>query len=216
MKIALLGYGNVGKTLSRLLESKRATFPFQLVGIHTARHGSAFNPKGLGLSPMLVREVASVDEFLDRAQPEVLLEMSTLNPESGEPAISHIRSAFARKIHVITANIDGALAFNRRGHKVLGFTGVLNSTLKVVSGIKIGWFAELNATQSRINVAGETDEDAPGPTSMKRLIPRRVNSITVSLQRTGLGICSTNPWRADSGSSTKRACQLLMNGNDML
>ncbi len=41
---------------------------------------------------------------MDEAQPEVAIEITTLNPESGEPAIAHIRSAFARNIHVITAN----------------------------------------------------------------------------------------------------------------
>jgi homoserine dehydrogenase len=45
-----------------------------------------------------------VDEFLERAKPAVLIEISPLNPENGEPAISHIRSAFSKKIHVITAN----------------------------------------------------------------------------------------------------------------
>src|SRR6185295_16717182 len=82
-----------------------------------------------------------------------------------EPATSHIRAAFARGMHVVTANkgpvahayaalreqaaeagaefrfesavMDGAPVFNLWRHsmpavKVLGFTGVLNSTSKVV------------------------------------------------------------------------------------
>jgi homoserine dehydrogenase len=48
--------------------------------------------------------VASPDEFLDRAKPEVVIELTTLNPSTGEPAISHIRAAFARGHHVVTAN----------------------------------------------------------------------------------------------------------------
>ena len=32
------------------------------------------------------------------------IEITTLNPATGEPALSHIRAAFARSIHVITAN----------------------------------------------------------------------------------------------------------------
>lgn len=155
----------MGKAFARLLASKRGIYPFPIVGAHTAHHGSAFNPKGLDVNPQFGPGVDSVDEFLDRAQPSVLLEITTLNPESGEPAISHIRSAFARKIHVITANkgpiahayrelrdaaqqagvefrfestvMDGTPIFNQfrndlPGVKVLGFTGVLNSTSKVV------------------------------------------------------------------------------------
>ena len=55
--------------------------------------------KDLGIPP----EVA-IEEFLNRARPEVMIEISPLEPETGEPAITHIRGAFARHIHVITAN----------------------------------------------------------------------------------------------------------------
>ena len=155
----------MGKAFAKLLESKRLIYPFPIVGIQTAHHGNAFNLKGLGVLPELGGNALSVDEFLDRAQPSVLIEITTLNPATGEPAISHIRSAFSRKIHVITANkgpiahayaelsqeakkagvefrfestvIDGTPVFNQfrnnlPGVKVLGFTGVLNSTSKVV------------------------------------------------------------------------------------
>jgi homoserine dehydrogenase len=165
MKIALLGYGNVGKAFARLLQSKRSIYPFPVVGIHTAHHGSAFNSKGLGLAPAFGEGAATVAEFLERAQPSVVIEITTLNPESGEPAISHIRAAFSRKAHVITANkgpiahayaelrdeaqragvefrfestvMDGTPVFNQFRNdlpamRVLGFTGVLNSTSKVV------------------------------------------------------------------------------------
>ncbi len=167
MKIALLGYGNVGKAFAELLLSKRHTYPFSIVGIHTANHGSAFNSRGLGLAPEFGPKVPTVAEFLERAQPSVLIEITTLNPESGEPAISHIRAAFSKKLHVITANkgpiahafrelqdeaqragvefrfestvMDGTPVFNQfrnnlPGVKVLGFSGVLNSTSKVVVG----------------------------------------------------------------------------------
>ena len=43
-------------------------------------------------------------EFLAEASPEVVVEVTTLNPASGEPAISHIRAAFEQHLHVITAN----------------------------------------------------------------------------------------------------------------
>jgi homoserine dehydrogenase len=103
LNLALIGYGNAGKAFARLLQAKRSMFPFRITAIHTARHGTAYDPGGLPLSPDFGPE-ASIDEFLDRAQPEVAIEITTLNPETGEPAISHIRAAMARGIHVITAN----------------------------------------------------------------------------------------------------------------
>ena len=39
-----------------------------------------------------------------------MVELTTLNPSTGEPAISHIRAAFARSKHVVTAN-KGPIAF---------------------------------------------------------------------------------------------------------
>ena len=165
MKIALIGYGNVGRALARLLRQKRRDFPFTITGIHTLRHGTAIDPAGLGNAPSFGPRAASIEEFLDAAQAEIAVELTTLDPSSGEPAIRHIRAAFERGMHVATANkgpiahaysdlhreaaragvrfrfesavMDGAPVFNlwRRtmpGVKVLGFTGALNSTSKVV------------------------------------------------------------------------------------
>lgn len=104
MNLALIGYGNVGRAFARLLQKRHAQFPFRIVAIHTARHGSAFDLRGLPLEPDFGPPAASVDDFLDRCAAEVVFELSPLSPADGEPAISHIRSAFARGKHVVTAN----------------------------------------------------------------------------------------------------------------
>ena len=165
MRLALIGYGHVGRALATLIERKRRIYPFRIVGIHTARHGTAYDSAGLPLEPQFGQAAASVNDFLERAQCDVAVEITTLNPATGEPAISHIRTAFARKCHVVTANkgpiahayadlrdeaararvgfrfesavMDGAPVFNLwrpclPAVQVLGFTGVLNSTSKVV------------------------------------------------------------------------------------
>ncbi len=165
MDLALIGYGNVGRAFAHLIEKKRASFPFRIVGIHTARHGTAVSARGLGTEPKFGPPAESVAAFLDRAKAEVAIEITPLVPLTGEPAITHIRGAFARHMHVITANkgpiahafaelreearaagvhfrfestvMDGAPVFSLvRDHlpgvEVLGFTGVLNSTSKIV------------------------------------------------------------------------------------
>ena len=164
MRIALIGFGNVGRAFAALVERKRAAFPFRIVGVHT-RHGTALDSAGISVAEQLGPPLPSVAEFLDRTRPEVAIEITTLTPETGEPAISHIRSAFARGCHVVTANkgpiahayaalkeearqagvefrfestvMDGAPVFNMvrnnlPGVKVLGFTGALNSTTKII------------------------------------------------------------------------------------
>ena len=104
MKLALIGYGNVGRAFARLLEEQRKAFPFRIVAIQTRRHGSAFDGRGLPVEPKFGDRVESIGEFLDRAKAEIAVELTTLEPATGEPAISHIRAAFARKMHVVTAN----------------------------------------------------------------------------------------------------------------
>jgi homoserine dehydrogenase len=164
LNIALIGYGNVGKAFAHLLEKKRGVFPFRIVAIQTARHGVAFDIKGLPMAPQFAPS-PSIDAFLDHCHAEVVMELTTLNPATGEPATTHIRKAFERGLHVVTANkgpiahaygalleesnragvmfrfeatcMDGAPVFNMvrntlPGVKILGFTGVLNSTTKVV------------------------------------------------------------------------------------
>ena len=165
MKLALIGYGNVGRALTRLLAAKREQFPFTVTGVHTLRHGTAVDPAGVKDAAMFGPRASSVEEFLDAARADIAVELTTLNPVNGEPAISHIRAALVRGMHVVTANkgpiahcfaelreqaaqagvgfrfesavMDGAPVFNLWRHtmpgvRVMGFTGVLNSTSKVV------------------------------------------------------------------------------------
>jgi len=102
--VALIGYGNVAKAFARLVHKKQSAYPFRIVGVHTRQHGTAYGTAGLGVEPEFGPAAHSVEEFLDRTRPDVAIEATTLNPENGEPAMSHIRAAFQRHIHVITAN----------------------------------------------------------------------------------------------------------------
>jgi homoserine dehydrogenase len=108
MNLALVGYGSVGRAFAQLLEKQRRVFPFRIVAIHTLRRGSVFDKQGLPIDPVFGPSAESIDAFLDRATKstgaEIVVELTTLNPATGEPAISHIRAAFARRLHVVTAN----------------------------------------------------------------------------------------------------------------
>lgn len=104
----MIGYGNVGRAFARLLASKRTVYPFRIVAI-LRRSGAVFDQRGLPIDPEFGPALegspeAVIEEFLNRARPEVLIEISPLVPETGEPAITYIRGAFAKHRHVITAN----------------------------------------------------------------------------------------------------------------
>src|SRR5438045_2027947 len=95
LKLALIGYGNVGRELGRLLDERRTAYPFLITGIHTARHGTAVCEKGLAMEPAFGPAAPSVEAFLDAVRADVAVELTTLEPSTGEPAIGHIRAAFA-------------------------------------------------------------------------------------------------------------------------
>ena len=190
MRVALIGFGNVARAFTFLIQRKKGVFPFRIVGAHT-RHGTAINDAGLSADAQLGPRLPSVEEFLDRSRPEVVAELTTLNPETGEPAISHIRAAFERGCHVITANkgpianayavlreearqagvefrfestvMDGAPVFNTvrnnlPGVRVLGFTGALNSTSKlVIDAMRAGKSMEEGIREAQEKGVAEAD-----------------------------------------------------------
>lgn len=161
MRLALIGFGNVGRAFARLLDQKRSVYPFRIVGIHTARHGTALGPRGLPVEPEFGPVAGSVDQFLEAAPCEVVAEVTTLNPATGEPALSHIRAAFARGRHVITANkgpIAHAYSALRKEALAAGVefrfeptvmdgAPVFNMVRNTLPGVKIqGFIGVLNST----------------------------------------------------------------------
>ncbi len=103
MNVALIGYGKVAKALARLLAAERARFPFRIVAVQT-RRGTAIDPAGVGEAPDFGPPLPDLGEFYRRAGADAVVELTPLNPVDGEPAIHHIRTAFAHGLHAITAN----------------------------------------------------------------------------------------------------------------
>jgi homoserine dehydrogenase len=122
-RLALLGFGNVGRALARLLQRKetelkdRYGITFSVTGIATGRHGIAIDPAGLdldkvfalvesnqSLSPISRFPVSDSMDFIRKCPADVLFENSPVNHQNGEPAVTYIRTALKRGMHAITAN----------------------------------------------------------------------------------------------------------------
>jgi len=122
-RLALLGFGNVGRALARLLQRKETeikekyNITFSVTGIATGRHGIAINPNGLDLNKALelvesrkllslITQLPITDSlnFVRSVPADVLFENSPVNHESGEPAVTYLRTALERGMHAITAN----------------------------------------------------------------------------------------------------------------
>jgi homoserine dehydrogenase len=138
LRIALVGFGHVGRRFAERLAGpygralREAGVEPRITGIATARHGMAVDPRGLPLARCLAAvgagrslaafhrgpALSSVAAFLRKVPADVLVEVTSLDPWQGQPAVSHVRAALRRGLHVVTAN-KGPLAFGYRGLKRL-------------------------------------------------------------------------------------------------
>lgn len=124
VKLAFMGFGNVGRALGRLLIEKqgelerRYDLDWRVCGIATGSHGFAIDANGLDLGQAidLVDRGESVDRlsstpvmegglgFVRACSADVFFENTPVDYEAGEPAISHIRAALEAGMHAVTAN----------------------------------------------------------------------------------------------------------------
>lgn len=133
LDVALLGFGNVGRALARLLLDKAEVLhtdyglTVRVTGIATHSHGLAIDPAGLDLAAALVAvangerldalhragAVSDTLDFLEVCPASLVLESTWLNPHNGQPAIDYVRNALRSGRHVVTAN-KGPVAFAYR------------------------------------------------------------------------------------------------------
>jgi homoserine dehydrogenase len=133
--LALIGFGNVARRFVKLVEERRdqltgRDLECRIVAIATRRHGAAFDASGLDAlalaksveqgamlsriedAPPAVTSSFEAIRSLERSNAplRVVIEATTLDIAAGQPAIDHVRAAFASGAHVITPN-KGPAAF---------------------------------------------------------------------------------------------------------
>jgi len=131
LDLALVGFGHVGRRFAGLLHEREArlrrdhALEARIVGIATARHGAAFDARGIDIprAVRIVEEGGHLDPLHDAASgpvpadgvalaerlrlaagPRVVVETTLLDVERGQPAIDHVRAGFEAGAHVITTN----------------------------------------------------------------------------------------------------------------
>ena len=118
--LCFLGFGNVNRTLLQLLRDRETELrerhgtAFRITGIASRRLGWIANPEGIDAhgaadasSARLEKSdytPSNVQDWLKAARADVLFEATSLNVETGQPAVDHIRAALNHGAHAITAN----------------------------------------------------------------------------------------------------------------
>ena len=145
LKLAVLGFGNVGKAFSELLVKKHKEIideygvDVKVSCIVTGSKGKVSNGDGINTDTVIsdlnengrFTEITYNEgglcerkkcrnltlktnaEIIREEDYDVLVELTPLNAETGQPAIDHIKEAFRRKKHVVTAN-KGPIAWAYR------------------------------------------------------------------------------------------------------
>ncbi|HLG61588.1 MAG TPA: hypothetical protein VKY19_06625 [Ktedonosporobacter sp.] len=125
LRLLLLGFGNVAQAFLPLLASRNEWLKQNLhirpiiSGIGTRSQGFYVHPTGIDAvalaqetAPFLhfshqaerVRDALALIQAGNAAGASLLIELTTLNPQDGEPALTHIRTALSLGMDVITAN----------------------------------------------------------------------------------------------------------------
>ena len=119
-----MGFGNVGQGLAQILIDRGDWLKehfgvrFPIVAVSDPLKGSCYDPDGLHV-PDLLASVRKSDNVAMVAAPnrewdslrtinesnaDIIIEISYTDLESGEPALTHIRTALQAGKHVVTTN----------------------------------------------------------------------------------------------------------------
>ncbi len=140
MRLVLAGFGVIGQSFAELLLAKGKELAIdygivpQVVGVADSS-GFAADEHGLDLVKLLreKREKGRVggkkrerttSEVIREMEAEVLIEATSTNIRSGEPALSHIRAAFESRKHVVTCNKGPVAVAFRALHELARHNGV--------------------------------------------------------------------------------------------
>lgn len=114
-RLCFIGFGNVGRALVRLLVAKSVELrdgygiDWEIGGVATRRLGWRATEDAIDAAALLAgndqtQTHDNINDWLKRAKPDVVFETTSLNPETGQPAIDYMRASLQAGAHVITAN----------------------------------------------------------------------------------------------------------------
>jgi homoserine dehydrogenase len=119
MRVALLGFGSVGQGVARMLGEKN--LPLTLTALADSK-GGIIDPEGISIPEAFSRKAKSGScgkpgvtalDIVSSDAYDILVEVTPTNIGTGEPALTHIRTALGLRRHVVTSN-KGPMALAHR------------------------------------------------------------------------------------------------------
>ena len=129
-KLALIGFGTVGQGLCEILINKKSElkenhdFDWEVVAVSDLLKGSVYCPDGLDVNQLLdlIKSDRSLEEYecisektpfefgwdavttITDSNADIVCELSYTDLKTGEPALTHCKTAFENGKHVVTSN----------------------------------------------------------------------------------------------------------------
>ena len=153
-KLAFIGFGTVGQGLAEILLEKKEllsekyNFNWSVVAISDNMKGSICNENGLDLNEILelVKSGKKLDEYpsgfkdmnaietITKTNANTIIEVTFTNIKTGEPALTHIKTALNAKKNVVSSNkgpvvkhAEDLMNLARSNNVYYGFEGVVLS-----------------------------------------------------------------------------------------
>jgi len=124
IKLAIIGFGNVGQGLAQILEDKNSLYKqsfnadFSIVAICDLYKGSVYDPDGLNNETLLStvnsgKSLETIDTphqgwdaltTIKESNADIIIELAFTDLKTGEPALSHMTAAFESGKHFVTTN----------------------------------------------------------------------------------------------------------------
>lgn len=177
MRLAIIGYGGVGKALVRLIYEKKHYLLKENIQISInyiiGSKGGIYNKSGINLEKLIafsskendVTKFSGGDEkvnfhtIIQNKDVDYIIEMTPTNIETGEPALTYIKTGLENKINVVTSNKGPILLKYKELNKLatsnnvdLGIGCTTGGALPTIDGGKVNMAgAEIKSIEGILN-----------------------------------------------------------------
>lgn len=194
MRIAIIGYGGVGKALLELLENKRTELLREGIDPRViyviSSKGGVYDPEGIDISRFMDYSSSSRDltkyphggsqditfnTLLENEDVDLVIEMTPTNKITGEPGMTHITKSLEAGIHVVTAN---------KGPILLAYKSLCQIAVK--NNVQLGIGCTTGGALPSINV-GVMDLAGATINSIEGVLNGTTNFILNEMESSGVG-----------------------------